>query len=213
MSLVRNKGATRVKRQQTGIYDKQILCKNCDNNLIGQYESYARKIVYPDSDIEWQKRNHRLEVNEAGIKRVILDVDYKNFKLFLLTILWKAHITSHEFFQHINLGKYEPLIKERILNGDPGGDDEFETSIVILLDGHFLNKSVMAPREIKLNQNYSYHFLINQALYSFNLSSHNKMDIFKHSGIRSNNELSIFIADQASESDPLRKFINALAGI
>ena len=36
----------KTKVQQTGEFDKNILCKDCDNNKIGELERYASLILY-----------------------------------------------------------------------------------------------------------------------------------------------------------------------
>lgn len=76
------------KTQPTGEYEQGILCSTCDNELKGQYESYAAKALYgKDISINNAPKVKRYQ-NKAGQKwSVIENIDYHKFKLFLLSIL------------------------------------------------------------------------------------------------------------------------------
>ena len=98
-----------------GAYEKDILCEDCDNNLIGGFENYASRVLYggkiPVSIKNFIKPDG-LEFSQAQ------GVDYIKFKLFLLSVLWRASISSNDFFSSVSLGSlYEEKIRQMILLG------------------------------------------------------------------------------------------------
>lgn len=93
----------------TGEYEGEILCKTCDNKIIGGYEDYVRKVLYGGLS----KKNYVcFSQVKGGIK--IEELDYDKFKLFLLSILWRAAISSREMFSEIIVDKVN-LEKLRIM--------------------------------------------------------------------------------------------------
>ena len=47
-------------------------------------------------------------------------VDYASFKLFALSLLWRAGATSRKEFAAVRLGKHEDIIRRMLLTSDPG---------------------------------------------------------------------------------------------
>src|ERR1700722_9313027 len=43
MEMVNNTG--KIKLHQSGVYEGNILCENCDNVIISQYENYGRYVL------------------------------------------------------------------------------------------------------------------------------------------------------------------------
>ena len=97
-----------IKKFQTGEYDRDILCAKCENDVLCQrYEDYAAKV--------YQLIDHKLEsfqdieigqyTNENGMGgKIINRINYPKFKLFLLSILWRASISKRVFFGEVKLG-------------------------------------------------------------------------------------------------------------
>jgi hypothetical protein len=46
-------------------------------------------------------------------------------KLFFLSVLWRAHSSTHAFFRKVQLGPFADRAKELLLAGNAGGDDDF----------------------------------------------------------------------------------------
>jgi hypothetical protein len=174
----------------TGIYDQYILCNECDNEVIGSLESYAAKNFYDNKNIEIT-----VDENEHIINLMFKDIDYKKFKLFLVSILWRASISKHKIFSEVNLGiKYEEVARKMIFEGNPGRQDDFPTCILGLISHqNLVLKTIIAPRKIKDDGNTAYMFFINGLFYWFNISSYNMEDIFNRVPLDENNEMTIGI--------------------
>lgn len=87
---------------------KNILCSECDNRL-GRYEDYASLIFKGGESI-----NIKSEKGNGIVIHHISGIDYKKFKLFLLSLLWKTSISSREAYQYLTLSPEEVDIKAKI---------------------------------------------------------------------------------------------------
>ncbi|SKD09419.1 hypothetical protein SAMN05660461_5307 [Chitinophaga ginsengisegetis] len=116
-----------------GLFDRNILCAKCDNEKLGSLEydasSALKNQIYPViTNIDrqfWVKEIHELLIN---------NIDYKRMKLFLLSVLWRCHITNLEFFQQVDVEELEPVIRQMLLDEDPGNEDTFQISMISILD-------------------------------------------------------------------------------
>jgi len=95
-------GKTHTKRRPIGAYDSGILCKECDN-FLGDYDNYGKYTLF-EKELE--------RYNDSDTAYVIRDIDTEKFKLFLLSVLWRASISGREEFERVTLGPYEERIKE-----------------------------------------------------------------------------------------------------
>lgn len=94
------------KKRRKGIYDK-LLCGDCED-IIKEYEDYAKKIIYLNAKpaIEVEKKAY---CNN--------NYDYRLLKLFVLSLLWRASISSQDSFKQASLGKYEEELRDILLDG------------------------------------------------------------------------------------------------
>lgn len=109
------------KQIQSGIYDLSILCKECDGDLIGPWDNYGQTFLLSPSSPE----NYLIDnVGKTAAYRID-KFDYKQLKLFFMSMLWRAAITNNEFFNPIKLGSCEEKLKNMILANDLGSENEF----------------------------------------------------------------------------------------
>jgi hypothetical protein len=109
------------KQFQSGIYDASILCRECDGDLIGVWDNYGQKFLLSPSFSE----NHLFDNLGKSAAYRIKEFDYKQLKLFFMSILWRAAITSDLFFAQIKLGSWEEKLRKMILAQDPGNESDF----------------------------------------------------------------------------------------
>jgi hypothetical protein len=89
------------KRSPIGIYDKNILCEDCDGKL-GVWDEYAQKLLLQNFN-----EDNALYDNKEKIAYKIKDYDYIIIKLFFISLLWRASITTQEYFDRIVVGPFE----------------------------------------------------------------------------------------------------------
>ena len=93
-------GESKIQKPSSGDYEGSLLCAECDNERIGDLESYAAPFLYAKGDlpdhIKAVVKNYR---GEDGFGySTIGNTNYTKFKLFLLSILWRASVSKRDFF-------------------------------------------------------------------------------------------------------------------
>lgn len=93
-----------------------LLCTDCEDLLNQRYERYARQVLY-------DKRHYHSQPTPEG--ELLTNLDYARFKLFQLSILWRASVSSLPDFSNVQLGLHEERIRQMLLAGDPGTLHEY----------------------------------------------------------------------------------------
>jgi len=118
--LMSNHKGFRTKRSQTGVYDPNILCSDCDRKLGDDFDSYAATELLKATN----RKPHRLK------DKIVLfeypDCDPDRIIGFALSVLWRASISDQEMYQRVSLGPYAEKIKSYLL-----GEIKLPTSISV----------------------------------------------------------------------------------
>ncbi|MFC1532544.1 hypothetical protein ACFLZG_04380 [Thermodesulfobacteriota bacterium] len=153
------------KPRQSGAYDKKILCEDCDNKVLGGLERYASLVFFGGIELDIKKSNL---AEDFSIYLDIKGVDYIKFKLFLLSILWGAGISSLPIFSDINLGKHQEILRDKIISNNPGNSNEYLCAIFTYLHNKQLPHQIVAkPGAIINGEQRIYAFLISGILFVF----------------------------------------------
>lgn len=110
ISLVPKK---RMRFEQKGAREK-ILCRECEQ-VLGGLERYASLVIKGGA------RGVRGERTGSIIS--VSGIDYARFKLFLISVLWRAGVAKGTYFQRVMLGPHEEKLRLMLLNGEPGPFD------------------------------------------------------------------------------------------
>ena len=100
--------------KQKGEWER-LLCEACEDKF-GKVERYASLIL---------KGGLPFKANRDGNLIFIEGIDYSKFKLFQLSILWRASVSSRPLFEEVTLGPYEEQARQLLLRDDPGDPTEF----------------------------------------------------------------------------------------
>ena len=95
---------------QKGIREK-LLCADCEVK-ISKWENILKRALVDIGNLQ----SKFLKISKIG--RNIIKVEnlrYKEFKLAVLSILWRMSISSQKFFQSYNIGPYEEKIRNILL--------------------------------------------------------------------------------------------------
>jgi hypothetical protein len=135
-----------------GIYDRNILCMDCEK-LFGEWDDYAQKLL----DIETMGATPIVENSQvAGYE--VAQYQYDKLKLFFISLLWRASISTHRFYKRISLGQLEPVAKEFIEKRDPGTPEDF--SVTIAKFDHPLGTTILDPHPQKNDHINYYRFYL-----------------------------------------------------
>jgi hypothetical protein len=107
---------------------KKLLCSDCEQK-IGKWETYGRLVLYgnePGPDIKKRDLGEsvrgllgpRYPAEFKDLRQV--KVDYAKFKLFELSLLWRAGLENKSWGKQVNLGPFQEDLREHLLNDNPG---------------------------------------------------------------------------------------------
>ena len=134
----------RIQLVQKGIREP-LLCGECEQH-ISRWEQYASEVWFgPDS---LRRRPNRMERSYE----VIEGLDLNRFKLFLLSILWRASVCTRTEFSQVQLGPHEARLRELLLNEDPGEAESYRiwsNAIVDRNSREFCDGLVVPPERFK----------------------------------------------------------------
>lgn len=112
------------KKRPIGVYDKTILCAHCDN-FMGRWDGYAAELLCKPLESFGS-----VEDLKAQQFFCLERVDYVKLKLFFVSLIWRAHLSTQPFFEQVNLGPFAGVARKMILDEDPGEPNTFGVSMV-----------------------------------------------------------------------------------
>lgn len=136
--LLSNSAGQHPKRAPTGVYDPGIVCAGCEP-LFGPWDQYAQELLSeppPGRALKYGNKVVGFESKDAW--------RYDLLKLFFISLAWRASVSTHAFYQRINLGPFEEIAKTMLLERRPGDSEEFSVVLArftdpvgrVLLDPH-----------------------------------------------------------------------------
>jgi hypothetical protein len=190
----------------TGEYEPNILCQNCDNCIIGSLEDYARKVIY-GGKVTVSMQNFR---KDDGLEFTqVKELDYKKFKLFLLSLLWRASISSRPFFQEVSLGqKYEENVRSMLLKGDPGKQLTYPCVLISSRKFEIPTKTIMGPKRSKMEHITVYSFLINGMTYLFRIAENDSLDWIPEVALNEGGEMKVIHSTREQVEMQLKNALN-----
>ena len=109
-----------IELHQKGLREP-LMCRKCDGDVIGQYDTYIASWLF-------QHAGHAFSQPRTILFK---DVDYRLFRLFHLSLLWRFHIAEGQSYDAVDLGSDAETIREMLLDGDPGADNFYPCMMII----------------------------------------------------------------------------------
>jgi len=190
--IVTNVAGVYPKRSPIGVYDRKILCGQCEK-IFMPWDTYGHRILFQ----EFKEENYA-EIDGRKIAYNLGSCDYQKLKLFFLSVLWRASVSEQQFFKRVDLGPYEDKLRGQILNGFAGDNSEFAIA---------LSKFSESPANIvKLNPDKTrYDGVVHYRIYMANY-----MAVVKVSSQRASDEFeNLYLAPDRDFYCIIRKFENS----
>ena len=111
LSAIPTKGNAKL---QKGIR-KNLLCQECETSF-SKYERYVCGVLTGQENIHSVRKGRIVTVS---------GLDYKKFKLFLLSVLWRAGVSTLDFFESVKLGTHEEILRKMLFAENPGPPDQY----------------------------------------------------------------------------------------
>lgn len=100
--------------EQKGLRER-LLCDDCETK-ISRFEDYGRRVLKGGAEFKFERQ---------GSLVIVDGIDYRRFKLFQLSILWRAGVSTLDLFQHVQLGPFEEALRNMVLHEHPGKQEDF----------------------------------------------------------------------------------------
>ena len=186
--LMTDKEGVYPKRLPIGVYDKNILCRDCEDKFQA-VDDYAQQLLLrEESNQEVLKHNGTI----AGYK--IENFDYTLLKLFFVSILWRASVSTHDFYNRIDIGPFADTAKQLIWDCSAGDPEDFSCVLAKFTDEE-LRKFFMDPhRQRTEGINYYRFYLYGYVLY-IKVDKRQTPNFFKPFVIKENEPLIIIGRD------------------
>ncbi len=150
------------RREQKGIRER-LLCESCETK-IGKYERYASLIWNNQKPVAWLREGDFIQA--AGI-------DYTQFKLFALSVLWRAGVSSIEMFDQVKLGPHEEPLKRMLQTEDPGNPDQYPVLLArVVSEGEPQTNMILPPTWARFEDHKAYRFIFGGFAWIFIVSNH-----------------------------------------
>jgi hypothetical protein len=126
------------KKTPIGVYDENILCADCDGKL-GELDQHAAEQLLQNGPT---KTIQTTEPDSKVIARCYETADPGKLLLFIASVVWRASVSSHDFFSRVELGPYEAIIRAMLQGKDRDSPRvqallaEFDKSNTATLDPH-----------------------------------------------------------------------------
>jgi hypothetical protein len=141
---------------------ERLLCRDCEG-ILARYEHYAHSVLST-----YQNLHIRMP---WGIRE---NVDYLKFKVFQLSLLWRAGVSDLDFFEEVKLGRHQERLRQMILDGDAGRPCDYGALLFIpvTMKGGTVSDLIMSPSKRKIGGHTCYVFMLGSAAWAIFASSH-----------------------------------------
>ncbi len=197
------------KRVQTGYFEANILCAECDNVVLGKLENYGNTILYGGRLKSPVQITH--ERNQHGVEYVTCrGLDYQKFKLFLLSLLWRMSIAKGDFFRYVNLGSHEEILRRMIFEGDPGAALDYPCFVSTYRKHKQLPKELVSqPIRVGTETDEGYSIVIAGMLYMYFLPGHSKIGDMREAYVDESGTFRLIHMPEDNSRRILNKYFNA----
>lgn len=176
---------TKNAQLQKGLREN-LLCINCEQ-ILSKYERYA-SLVFLGQEKTTAVQNGNLVT--------ITDINFKKFKLFQLSVLWRASIASSKMFSQVDLGPHEEKLRVMLLNENPGDEKDYPVVMTFVVhDGKVQTDMIIQPSWSRLDGHYSYRFVFGGIAWVYLVSNHKAPDIIYRATLSHEGETIMLLRD------------------
>lgn len=165
---------------QKGLREK-LLCSKCEDLINTRYEqpslSYWRKITAVNKHPHPTLSMSIVSGGDLGPSVKLLrfrGFNYTQFKLFLLSVLWRSSVSSLPEFWQVKLGRHEESLRKMLLASDPGCQGKYPVWLCLVTN--VAHGGVAAPFKQKYNGHKTYQFQLGRIAALFTISKHIQSD-------------------------------------
>lgn len=144
---------------------ERLLCLDCER-LIGRHEKWFADFWYQSQPVPARVDGPIVELT---------GLDYSSFKLFMLSVAWRASVSSLPEFEQADLGPHESTIGRMLLANDPGEPREYPIIGVLLVEPEARaawDNVLLLPMKTKIDGRWACRMVFGGAAWTVITSSH-----------------------------------------
>jgi hypothetical protein len=119
---------SKISPSQSGEYDSEIVTIDGES-YFSVCDSYAWECL-----IKRGQDGKLYHDSQNPLCIEILDFEYPKLKMFFMSLLWRAGVSSRALFRRVNLGPHERRLREMILANNPGTHHDYSVMLGIHRD-------------------------------------------------------------------------------
>lgn len=147
--------------EQKGLREK-LLCDDCEQKL-SSWERYASLALKGGTELTYRREGNIVFVG---------GLDYQKFRLFQLSILWRAGVSNLQFFERVQLGPHSEILRKLILSSDPGSPNRYGCFMFgIKFQDSAFTQVIMQPGKVRLLGHTAYRFVFGGFMWAFLVSA------------------------------------------
>lgn len=175
---------------------EHLLCEECEG-ILSVYESYAAPIVRRIYDTS---SNLGAEVRE--------NVDYQKFKLFQLSILWRAAVATNKWFREVDLGDHKEILRRMLYEENPGSQSDYGCVMTTFSGSGYISRRIQSPEKIIFDGEIeTYVFGTPDMTWQFMMPVADKTNPYEELFIREDGLLRVILATKEMEMYEEEKFV------
>jgi hypothetical protein len=160
----------RTWKEQKGLRER-LLCEDCEQLINDEYEK-------PFLDY-WTNQNPITALGKKPLAIVQVN-DYRRFRLFHLSILFRMAAAKYSPFDEVTLGPHYDIIREMVLNGDPGPAWKYPIVCkAMVFQGKLMDEIIATPNTIRYEGCRGYQFVFLGIEWLYFITSHRMPQIEK----------------------------------
>jgi hypothetical protein len=180
---------------------ERLLCDDCES-LLSKYERYASLVLGGDLPIQ---------VGRDGNLLTFSGFDYKNFKLFQLSILSRAGVSTLPLFERVQLGPHAERLRALLRAEDPGPAELYACIMSVLTtSAGVVPTLIMQPTRGRNHGKPTYKFTMGGLMWVYFVTSQPPGDPFQYCVLRETGEAVMQIGN-INEMHDLRAFVQAVS--
>lgn len=155
--------------EQKGLREK-LLCNDCESQL-SVHERYVSQVLSGAISVQATHRGDLVSIE---------GLNYKHFRLFGLSVLWRAGVSRHAFFGQVRLGPHEETLRKLIEQNAPGLPSQYGFFLApIVHNDRNVRDLMVQPTNARLGGHYCYRFVFGGLVWVFVVSSHSPPQVFR----------------------------------
>ena len=185
--------------EQKGLRER-LLCDDCETKF-SRWERYASLALKGGVELTFSREGNIVFVG---------GLDYPKFRLFQLSIIWRAGVSNLPFFKKVRLGLHAEILRQLLVAGDPGPTDRYGCFMFgIRHNDSAFSQVIMQPGKVRLCGQNGYRFMFGGFVWAFLVASHDLPTSYKPLVLCPNGN-AVFLIQDALKMEHLASFSNKL---